>query len=158
MKPKHYRVQTPEGSFSWIGGETKLAGDHDVWLCTPGGERVLRVPANCVRESSREETTVRIEQDRARQQSAIEQTERIMKTKSTFASGRHFFIVQLPDGTERTWIGGPAEPSEKPGHVWLCHGNGERVVELPESSVTELTKFELAQRIADQAVKTRARN
>ena len=157
MKPKHYRVQTPEGSFSWIGGETKLAGDHDVWLCTPGGERVLRVPANCVRESSREETTVRIEQDRARQQSALELTERIMSEKSTFKSGLRFFIVKLPDG-ERTWIGGPAERSETPGHVWLCHGNGQRVVELPESSVKELTKRELAQRIADQAVKTRARN
>ena len=153
-----YLVETSEVSFSWIGGETRPAGTGMLWLCKSDGEPVLKVPANCVRRTTREETAKRIEADRARQQSAIEQTERIMKTKSTFASGRHFFIVQLPDGTERTWIGGPAEPSEKPGHVWLCHGNGERVVELPESSVTELSKFALAQRIADQAVKTSARN
>jgi len=77
---------------------------------------------------------------------------------STFKSGLHVFVVTLPDGTERTWIGGPAERSETPGHVWLCHGNGQRVVELHEASVKELTKFELAQRIADQAVKTAAKN
>ena len=64
MNPKHYHVQTSEGSFTWIGGETQPADNGHVWLCTPGGERVLRVPAECVRESNREETARRIIEDR----------------------------------------------------------------------------------------------
>lgn len=77
--------------------------------------------------------------------------------KSSFKSGKHFFIVRLPDGTETTFVGGQSEPG-RPGHVWLCHGNGTRVVELPENCVRELIKMELAQRIADEVVKSRGRN
>ncbi|MBI4662161.1 MAG: hypothetical protein HY735_25355 [Verrucomicrobia bacterium] len=64
MNPKHFHVQTPEGSFTWIGGSIEPAGNGDVWLCNPGGERVLKASAKCVRESSREETARRILEDR----------------------------------------------------------------------------------------------
>lgn len=63
MNPKHYHVQTPAGSFTWIGGETQPAGENDVWLCSPRGERVLRVPADCVRPTTRDETPKRIQAD-----------------------------------------------------------------------------------------------
>jgi len=60
----YYLVQTPDVSFSWIGGEAKPAGAGMVWLCKPDGEPVLKVPENCVRRSTREETAQRILNDR----------------------------------------------------------------------------------------------
>ena len=89
-------------------------------------------------------------------QSVEQLTERFMNSKSSFKSGRHFFVIKTDQG-ERTWIGGPAEPGQ-PGKLWLTQGNGHRVVELPEDNVRELIKQELAQRIADEIVKTRGRN
>ena len=64
MNPKHYHVQTPKGSFTWIGGRIEPASNGDVWLTKPGGERVLRVPRRYVKETTREETARRIVEDR----------------------------------------------------------------------------------------------
>lgn len=61
MKPtiQHYLVRTSEASFTWIGGPTKPGGPSMVWLCNPGGEPVLQVPAECVQRSTPEETARR---------------------------------------------------------------------------------------------------
>lgn len=63
MTAKRYHVQTPEGSFTWIGGETQPARDNNVWLCSPGGEQVLCVPANCVKPTTREEPAQQMQAD-----------------------------------------------------------------------------------------------
>ena len=64
MNPKHFHVQIPEGSFTWIGGSLEPASNGDVWLCNPGGERVLKVPGRYVKETTQEETARRIVEDR----------------------------------------------------------------------------------------------
>lgn len=57
-----FLIESPQARFTWIG-TAEPDGAH-YWLCTPGGNRVLRVPAEFVRESTLEETAQRIEQDR----------------------------------------------------------------------------------------------
>jgi len=60
----YYLVETPEVSFSWIGGPTRPAGPGKVWLTNPDGTPVLEIEASCVRRTTREETAKRIEADR----------------------------------------------------------------------------------------------
>ena len=60
----YYLVQTSQVAFSWVGGKAEPAGNGFVWLTKVGGERVLKVPSNCVRESSRELTARRIVEGR----------------------------------------------------------------------------------------------
>ena len=57
----HFLVSTPEISFTFIGGAIR-EGRH-VWLCTPTGKRVLRVPRKQVRQVTAEETARRIVAD-----------------------------------------------------------------------------------------------
>ena len=63
-KPRFYFVQTPECSLTWLG-TTKPDGADHVWLCTPAGEPLLRVPRSDVQETTREATAARLAQDRA---------------------------------------------------------------------------------------------
>jgi len=63
MKIFHYLVETPEASFTWIGGEAQPDGDH-LWLCGPAGNRLLRVPRNQVRLVTPSQTAKRIVADR----------------------------------------------------------------------------------------------
>jgi len=60
----YFHVSTPDASFTFLGGPSSPADNGDVWLTNPSGEHVLKVPASCVRESSREKTAKRIEDDR----------------------------------------------------------------------------------------------
>jgi hypothetical protein len=65
MTANYFLVETPEVTFTFIGSV-----QHDeltpglVWLCTPGGQRLLQCPAKCVSESTREQTAERIMDDR----------------------------------------------------------------------------------------------
>jgi len=59
-----YLVQTPEVSMTWIGGPLKPAGDGHVWLTSPSGRPVLKVPAAAVTGSSMEEIAKRVMADR----------------------------------------------------------------------------------------------
>lgn len=59
----HYLIETPEVCLSWIGGPAQPDGDH-VWLVTPDGKRVLRVPRSYVTQTTPEETALRILADR----------------------------------------------------------------------------------------------
>jgi hypothetical protein len=70
MKPIYYLVTSPETSFTWIGGPVEKDGNH-VWLMTPHGERILRVPKAWVTKSSRTETARRLEADRQAAQSTL---------------------------------------------------------------------------------------
>jgi len=58
----HYLIETPQVSFTWIGGNAKPDGDY-VWLCNPDGRHVLKVKACYVKPSTPEQTEQRIRQD-----------------------------------------------------------------------------------------------
>ncbi len=62
MNTDFYLVQTPALCFTFIG-RTEPDGDH-VWLCAPGGRRLLRVPREYVQPSTLEETAVWLAADR----------------------------------------------------------------------------------------------
>jgi hypothetical protein len=59
-----YLVQTPEVSVTWISGELIPAESGHVWLTTPSGKPVLKVPSNAVTVSTKEETANRIIADK----------------------------------------------------------------------------------------------
>ena len=62
---RYYHVETPQTSMTWIGGSIEPAGvGGDVWLCSPTGRRILRVPGRYVKETTRQETARRIVEGR----------------------------------------------------------------------------------------------
>jgi hypothetical protein len=58
-----YLVQT-EISMTWIGGPLKPADNGHVWLTSPDGEPVLKVPSSAVTATTKEEIARRIVADR----------------------------------------------------------------------------------------------
>lgn len=67
MKAKYWHVQTPEMveqeiSMTFIG-TIKSSRPGYVWLCSPGGNKIMEVPNHCVKRSSREECAKRLEFD-----------------------------------------------------------------------------------------------
>lgn len=59
----HFFVETPAGSFTWIGGRLIPEGRRFVWLTTPDGTKAMRVPRMCVQPSTMEETAKRMLSD-----------------------------------------------------------------------------------------------
>lgn len=61
---RYYFIETPAGDFTFIGGQLQFDNDPNfVWLSSPPGKRLIRLPRQCVRESSIEETAARLVAD-----------------------------------------------------------------------------------------------
>lgn len=58
----YFFIQTPEASMTFIG-IAKPTTDGWVWLCTPGGKPVIKVPKHCVHLSSPKEMADRLKRD-----------------------------------------------------------------------------------------------
>jgi hypothetical protein len=68
-----------------------------------------------------------------------------------------FFLLKTPIGNI-TLIEGPMQPSETPGKVWVTAPAGNKLFEVPVSSVTEQTKMQAAQTLLDDERQHRERN
>ena len=88
--PLFYLVQTPEVSLTWIGGRTQAAEPDFVWLTSPDGTPVLKVPVACVTPSTKEQTAQRIlEEMRAAQLKNYEHTKLTKDTRAAEAGGKY---------------------------------------------------------------------
>jgi hypothetical protein len=68
-----------------------------------------------------------------------------------------YHLVELPGtGMALTFIGGPLQPSQRPGYVWLTTPGGEPVLEAPRSQVHPSSPEDLAQRIVAERQLARA--
>jgi len=68
-----------------------------------------------------------------------------------------YHLVELPGtGMALTIIGGPLQPSERPGYVWLTAPDGRRVLEAPRSQVHPSSPEDMARRIVAERQLARA--
>lgn len=69
---------------------------------------------------------------------------------STMKTSIHYHYVDLPEvGMAITLIGGPLQPSERPGYVWLTTPGGEPILEAPRAQVHPSSPEDLARRIME---------
>ena len=59
-----YRVSTEAGSLTFFGGHLEDAGNGEVWLTSPAGEPLLKVPASSVKATTAEGETARLVRER----------------------------------------------------------------------------------------------
>lgn len=58
-----------------------------------------------------------------------------------------YFLVEVADGTNWTFVGGGLKPSERPGFVWLTTPDGRPVLEVPRQAVHPTTPEATASRV-----------
>jgi hypothetical protein len=58
----YFFIETPEASLIFVG-TAKPTTDGCVWLCTPAGKRLLKLPARYVHEGSPDEMAARLNRD-----------------------------------------------------------------------------------------------
>jgi hypothetical protein len=62
-----------------------------------------------------------------------------------------YHLVELPGtGMALTFIGGPLQPSQRPGYVWLTAPDGRRVLEAQRSQVHPSSREDLTRRIVEE--------
>ena len=67
----------------------------------------------------------------------------------------HNYLIECDGETSLLFMGGPLEPSETPGKVWLTNPKGERVLEADAYKTQEIDKQKVVEIIIEERKRSR---